>query len=89
MEQWERYTQRLQHLADRQAYVKAPKQPPVKITTLTVNDRRYRPDQLEQLCIALAKQSGRPVAQLEKELDQRWPTPDPAPQKPVRYYDRG
>jgi hypothetical protein len=86
-EQWERYTQSAQRLHRRQALIQLPEREKVRLVrTPTVPERTLGDAALEALQAQLARQSGRPRAEAEREISQR-EQERLVVESPVRYYE--
>ena len=86
-EQWEKYTQRAQRLHRRQALIQLPERERVRLVrTPTVPERTLSDADLEALQATLARQSGRPKAEIEREIAQREAAPLVV-ESELRYYE--
>jgi hypothetical protein len=87
-EQWEQVTQMAQRLRRRQALIQLPERAPVRlIRTLTVPGRAIQDAALAALQAQLARQSGRPRAELERAIASRGHETALEIAPPVRYYE--
>ena len=71
-EQWERFTQRAQHLARRRILVRLPEEQRIRaLRTMTVPHSEIDAGQLADLKRSLAKQSGQPRRAMERAIERR------------------
>lgn len=68
--QWELWTQAIQGLQPRQAFVRTPKRPTTRIRTLNVPDAKADPRQIDRILRRYAEMYQRPVSDIDSRGDQ-------------------